>query len=454
MATAAKWEDDIMAKRIRNVLITNAIALNGGDAAILQATIAILKRRFGDDVSITVHDMAAHASAKYYPALNFRRDVYSETVGWAKGRVRPLIAALAVLTAAKTQHVPLLGGAVSRMLPGALMRTLADYAQTDLIVSSGGTYLVPHYTHASKLLDFLVAQAFRKPLVLFTQSLGPFPATKRRFVLSHALRNATLILIRDEKSLRHLQDIGVSPARTRLCADAAFALAAPDLKGRSFSLDEPHPRIAISVRDWTHFAAGQETDGMERYLASMAALTGNLVEQRGAHVTFISTCQGAPEYWTDDARIAGEIVRRLPDALKSRVTIDRNFHRPEELIAKFAEFDLTVATRFHAAILSLCAGTPVLPIAYEFKTSELFTRFGLGETVVEIEKISPDAVLAAVEKTAICWSRNADKVWSAVMSERQSAFGAADQIARSLGLPAATDPVSALVRGTALQAGD
>jgi hypothetical protein len=94
----------------------------------------------------------------------------------------------------------------------------------------------------------------------------------------------------------------------------------------------------------------------------------------------------------------------------------------------------------------------VLPVAYEFKTSELFTRLGLGDSVVEIEDISPDKALAAIERAAALWSRHAEDIWAAVMAERQSAFSAADQIARALGLPAAA--ATAPVRGNALQAGD
>jgi colanic acid/amylovoran biosynthesis protein len=193
---------------------------------------------------------------------------------------------------------------------------------------------------------------------------------------------------------------------------------------------------------------------MECYFASMAALAGNLIERRNAHVTFISTCQGTPEYWTDDAHVAAEIVRRLPEALRAHVTIDRGFHQPAALIARFADFNLTIATRFHAAILSLCAGTPVLPVAYEFKTSELFARLGLGETVVEIEKISPDTMLNALEKAGAHWSHHADDIWTAVRAERRSAYSAADEIARALGLSVTADPVTAPAHGTALQAGD
>jgi colanic acid/amylovoran biosynthesis protein len=219
----------------------------------------------------------------------------------------------------------------------------------------------------------------------------------------------------------------------RVCADAAFALAPSNLAGRSF----PPPRrpwnIAISVRDWPHFKSGSRENGMERYFTAMAVLTAELVERYGAKVTFLSTCQGTPEYWTDDSRTADTIVCRLPDALRAHVTIDRQFRQPAELIADLSAFDLTVATRLHAAILSLCAGTPVLPIAYEFKTTELFRRFGLGDAVIDIEAISPETVLGAFEKGAAFWNAHADEAWAMAKRERAAAFTAGDYVARRLG---------------------
>jgi colanic acid/amylovoran biosynthesis protein len=421
-----------MARRIRKILITNAIALNGGDAAILHATIAILKRCFGENIEVTVHDMAARASARYYPALSFRRDIYSDVAEWSRGRARPSLVALAVLAVLKARNIPLLGRALRSVLPDPLRRTIDDYMEADLVVSSGGTYLVPHYSFTSKLFDFLVAETLGKPLVLFTQSLGPFPPGRRRVLLRRILRRAHLIFVRDERSLAHLAELGISPERVLLCADAAFALAPEGLQGRNFSLQHEAPRIAISVRDWPHFRSGSVEDGMERYFRAMAVLVSDLVLRRGATVTFISTCQGAPEYWTDDSRTAEEILLRLPNALHSHVTIDRQFRRPAEFIAELSTFDLTVATRLHAAIMSLCAGTPVLPIAYEFKTTELFNRFGLGEAVIDIEEISPETVLGAFENAAVFWSLHADGAWEMAKRERAEAFKAGDHLARSL----------------------
>ncbi len=106
-----------------------------------------------------------------------------------------------------------------------------------------------------------------------------------------------------------------------------------------------------------------------------------LVTERDARVTFLSTCQGVPEYWAKDSDMARRIVDEIPEELRRNVLVDSNYHRPDELIASYGEFDLVIATRMHAAILALVAGTPVLPVAYEFKMRELFRTFGQVDLV-------------------------------------------------------------------------
>ncbi|MCE9650960.1 MAG: polysaccharide pyruvyl transferase family protein [Parvibaculum sp.] len=437
--------------RIEHVLITNAIALNGGDAAILTATVEILRQSFGENLNVVVHDMAATASGRYHPEFTFRNDIHSEVAAWSRGRVKPALAAVAVLVVARLMRFAP-GSVLTKLLPPPLRATLDDYANADIVVSSGGTYLVPHYSLVSKLLDFLMTMAFGKPLVLFTQSLGPFKPIRHRRLLRYLLRRAALILVRDERSRDHLDELGVPRSRVRLCADAAFALARADLPERTFPPARERWRIAISVRDWPHFEAGARQDGMERYFSAMTTLVCALTERWGAEVTFLSTCQGTPEYWTDDSRTAEEIFSRLPEQVREHVVVDRSFRQPRRLIAELSTYDLTIATRLHAAILSLCAKTPVLPISYEFKTTELFRQFGLGNATVDIENISPDTILAAFETAVAFWTESAEEAWAKVADARNSAFGAGPLIASALGK--AVRESQAVPNGSAFQARD
>lgn len=188
--------------------------------------------------------------------------------------------------------------------------------------------------------------------------------------------------------------------------------------------------MAISVRGWRHFETVDPDEGEGRYFDAVAALVERLVETRDARVTFVSTCQGMPEYWTDDTEAGRAVVGRLDEAVRERVVLDTEARGPDEMIETYAGFDLVVATRMHAAILALCARTPVLPIAYEFKTRELFGRMGLGDWVTDIEEISPAAFSDLAE---VCLGRLAElreAVAREVPALRESAFAPAAALRR------------------------
>jgi colanic acid/amylovoran biosynthesis protein len=171
---------------------------------------------------------------------------------------------------------------------------------------------------------------------------------------------------------------------------------------------------------------------MQRYLAAVAKLTRVLVEEHGVQVTFLSTCQGVPEYWTDDSRVADRVVSLLPGAVRVHVTVDREFHRPERLIGLFAEHDMVVATRMHAGILALCAGVPVLPIAYEFKTVELFQSLGLGEVTQDIEAVTPESLEQAFRHLLAAGPALSAQIRSRVGDLKDLALGAGPVVRNAL----------------------
>ena len=113
-----------------------------------------------------------------------------------------------------------------------------------------------------------------------------------------------LILLRDEKSLGHISNIVNDGKKCHVVADAVFALADTGrIEGILKSPDRPVPtgRVGISVRNWNYVSGGE--DGMRRYIDAIRQLVVSLVQQ-GKQVTFVSTCQGVPEYAHDDSRTA------------------------------------------------------------------------------------------------------------------------------------------------------
>ncbi len=410
------------------IVVSNSVALNTGDAAILLGLVAILKEAFGPDTEFVVYDAQPDVAGRLHPGFAFARSLHVtlRTGGSGfVGRLRRKVARTRLTLAARAWA----GGRpqlARGLVPHDLREALEDYGAADLVVSTGGTYLVEHYALAPRIADFDFTRRMGRPLVLFTQSLGPFEDPGNRRALAPLLGGARAILLRDARSLRHLHDLGAGVDRAHVGADAAFALADPArlASARDSAGAEGSLRVAISVRAWRHFA-GDEHDGMRRYRLAIAALVAHLVEGHGADVLFVSTCQGVPEYWTDDSDTAAEIIALLSPAAREHVRVDRAYHDPATLGALLGRHDLVVATRMHAAILALSAGVPVLPIAYEFKTRELAARLGLSRWTQDVERLTGPGLVAACDDLLAELDDVRGELFCAVERERRSALGTA-----------------------------
>jgi colanic acid/amylovoran biosynthesis protein len=383
------------------IVVTNCAALNGGDAAILYAILEQLRSEFGADVGLTIFDAAAEVAKQHYPELPLKKQMFFQqraekhTIDrFLPGRVRWLR--------------PLAGAAASRAGLMGLRRTLLtdkesdvldSLERADLVVSTGGTYIVPNYDVRPKVLEFWLTRVLGKRLVLYTQSIGKFEEGLSRWMLRSALSEALLVLCRDERSKDNVALLGVDAERAQVFPDVVFSLAdAETLKKAKKRTFGARPRIAVSVREWAKFSGRDAKDGMRRYSDAIQRAVVHLVERYDADVVFLSTCQGIPSYRYDDSAVATEIAAQLPKHIADRVTVDREQHGPEAMIEMLSKMDLVIATRMHMAITGLIAGTPVLPIAYEFKTAELFTSFGFGAWVQDISTIDEKGLVAALDK--------------------------------------------------------
>lgn len=426
-----------------DVIISNTVALNGGDAAILFSLRKVLQEHLGDRLNLTVFDSRPDVASRLYPELDFRQLLYHRAT--YKGRIdnvenrylrgglrktsqwlNPLRVWMAL--SLKRQNKSKLA---RRLLTDSEWRDLKTYATADLVISTGGTYLRDYYFLEPRIFDFQVAHYLDKPLVLYTQTAGPFETPRYRGDLRSALNKAELVLLRDQESIHNLEDIAVTQTPLVSAADAVFSLADPDdleaARGRKYPIKEGEPRVAVSVRDWPYFKSRTYEEGMNKYRESVGEGVVRLVRKHGANVTFISTCQGVDEYKTDDSEVAAQIARSLPKDVRSSVTVNSSFHTPDNLKNQLETYDFTIATRMHMAILSLTAGTPVFPIAYEPKTTNLFRKMGLESLPVDIGNISSsfsDKVDHFIRE--ICSFR--EKMMEGVEEERKKASDASEHI--------------------------
>lgn len=329
--------------------VINSVASNGGDLAILRGFLGCATR-IEPDLRVTVFDRDAATVGPLQPDLD----------------VRPS-AAVPPSHPSTTQRV------LQRLRWEATTgRQRTPYGGFDAFASTGGTYLVEHYDLRPRWREFDLVRATGRPYVLLTQSLGPFADPENRSQLRRVIEGAELVLLRDERSMHHVHDVVGDAGNVQIGADLAFALPSPA------SRVAPDPTLVVSVRAWP---AAQPV-ARRRYRDGIVRAVTAAVRDHDLDVVFVSTCQGLAAYRFDDSATATEVVAGLPADVAARCTVDREFRGPEAFIATVARARHLLATRMHAAILAMVAGTPVTAVAYEWKTEELFRGLGLDDHVV------------------------------------------------------------------------
>ncbi|MEJ6782840.1 polysaccharide pyruvyl transferase family protein [Aminobacter sp. Piv2-1] len=431
---------------MKKVIVENTVCLNTGDAAILLAIRHILKSAYEGSLQIQVFDSQPEVASRLYPKRDYPdieiRKLLSESIfkypyddNRLKNLAKPIYNRLAL---SALRHYGKSRALDETMFGAEDRRSLDMYREADLVITTGGTYLVENYNLERRLNQFRIDGLFGKDPIFFTQSLGPFDKDYNRRELKPVFDRSPLILLRDERSRQHLRGLVDDPGKCHVVADSVFALAdRKRIEAILSSGEAPAPtgRVGISVRHWNYVSDG--AGGMGRYMDSVREIATRLVREHGKQVTFVSTCQGVPEYAHDDSKTARAIFSGLAPEIAEHVTVDPSFHTPEQLMELVKGFDFVVATRMHMMIMSLCVGVPVLPIAYEFKTKELAKRVGVANLLLDIDTITPEEAcgkLAALVGGLDAYRRD---TLSAVLEEHASAMSAADLLRPLLAEPSA-----------------
>src|SRR4029077_10775490 len=82
------------------------------------------------------------------------------------------------------------------------LEELERYRAADVALTPAGTMLVDQHTFLPRLADWALVVILDRPLVLFTQTLGPFRRWPDRLLARYVFRRAALVLVRGDESYR------------------------------------------------------------------------------------------------------------------------------------------------------------------------------------------------------------------------------------------------------------
>ena len=371
---------------------------------VVSTLVSAIRRRRPDaeifGISMTPGDTESRHGIRAYPInpgmpMSRQRGEAARDEPAPSGRRRALAR---IPGARRLYHAATATRVAAREVPFAL-RSYRFLRTLDAVVVAGSGQLLdewdpwlhPYTTFRWALLSRLARARF----VYASVGTGPIRSPLSAFFFRHAVRWGSYVSIRDDYSVGILESIGLRGPFVRY-PDMAYAYPGLVETSRAArrTTGEERPVVGLQVIAYKHPTLWPRGDVRlyEPYFRKMVGFARRLLEA-GCTVRVFSSQVAS------DNVVAQELLEALGEPLApGRLEfIGPELNDVDDLVSAIARCDVVVAARFHAALVPLALGVPVLGLAYNPKTTELFADYGLGERCLDIDEFAPEELEAAFE---------------------------------------------------------
>ena len=271
--------------------------------------------------------------------------------------------------------------AVPRMKPWAILKAVLH---CDLLISGGGSLLQDATSRRSiryYLLIIWLALLLRKKVFIYSQGIGPINSPRNRRRTARALKRVHGIVVRDSRSKRLLQEIGVPPNKVYVTADPVLRVKPADLAQGAAILEaegcgKRPGRLTVGWAIRERDLSAPFVDQLERSIRWLAE-------------EYRADCVLIPFYHAEDLAVAEELERRL----EGKARCVREKHLSDEMLSIIGNMDLLVGVRLHSLIYAAVMQVPMVGISYDPKIDSFLGSVGLtamSDTVTfTLEKFQP-----------------------------------------------------------------
>ena len=284
---------------------------------------------------------------------------------------------------------------------------LREYAESDAVINTGGDNLTEDYGVLSLVFNLsylLIGLMFKKPVIIYAESIGPFKKTISKLIANFILNRVNLITIREEISKQNLDQINVSKPPIYLTADSAFLLKAVNnnkltelLKRENITMND-RPLIGISISKiisrYGFVDIEKPEEKYNQYIKIMAKTIDYLTNDLGATVVIVPHVIDPRR--NDDRWVADDVCKIVSN--KSRVISIKEEYTPEELKGIIGHCDLFIGARMHATIASTSMLVPTIGIAYSHKIYGIVGEMlGQKEYILDVKELTYESLVSKID---------------------------------------------------------
>ncbi|MBD3317565.1 MAG: polysaccharide pyruvyl transferase [Chitinivibrionales bacterium] len=264
-----------------------------------------------------------------------------------------------------------------------------------LILGGGGIFF--DADARSFLREPMLALERDIPVMVYSVSAGPLENYAIRHDVHGFLEAATAVTVRDRKTHRLFEELGVR-RRILLTADPAVSFMPSnhpvDLRSMP-EIDEKRRLIGMSVRD-----AGPATKNIneKHYQEILADSADFMVERFGADILFVPM-----EPRGRDMQQAHAVIARMLRAEHAVVLLHE--YSPGELLAGMGKLDFCVGMRLHFLLFSALQGVPFVGLPYSPKVHAFLEDMEMDEPPINL--VSSGRLIAHIDEA---WDNRAHVV--------------------------------------------
>ncbi len=379
------------------VLVVNQYAGNKGDRAVLYFVLRELRRYGVVDITVSTHDRSfwphgAPLGAKLVPwGWNCERPGVPGTMRYRYWWERRRLTKRVLFPLVRRSVIAGRGWGACRFTCNAEFRRALSRA--DVVISTGGHHITTRFARnavSEMVYDLMHVHLARKPLVLWSQTIGPLEFTDWRCeqAVKVLLKSAWRIYVRDITSVKVLESIGIDSDRVHSTYESVFGLSDQVVCSYVPPLQRP-PTVGVAIYNAEHRPPSEYA----KYIKVMAAIS-DVAARDGMRVLFFP--HEMKNASVNDRRTIREVIAAMTYREAAEV-LDEDLD-PVDHMRRVARCRMFIGHKTHSIVFALTVGTPLLAIAYHPKTVDFMAQYGLADHSVPEEKLTAERLRDVYEK--------------------------------------------------------
>lgn len=272
-----------------------------------------------------------------------------------------------------------------------------DLTKVDHIlnISGGDGFSDIYSSHTFRHLFWpsLLGALLNKKLILLPQTIGPFKNRTNKILANYALRKAEKVFVRDLAFTNQLKKMDF---KYELTSDVSFYM-----KPQEVDINIEKNAVGINVSGLAYYNHFKDLKNRFPYYRELIISVIEFFQKKNVPVFLVPHTYNheLPEIDADDLQASKDVLKTLKK--KTGVTvIDTDYIAPE-IKYIISKFDFFIGTRLHANFAAIFSEVPVFGLAYSYKFSGTFDRYGLKNNysyVIDMKKENINGIVGNIEK--------------------------------------------------------